>query len=126
MMTAEENLAYDALPEVVTIYRGCDASTASSPGACWTAQKDVANLYPFLSRFKVSKPTLLTATVQKKWILAVQLVRNEEEIITFAADVKTIRPADPDRAKAYDVERKARQKKIEESHTEEPLVPRGA
>jgi hypothetical protein len=93
MMTADENAAYDALPEVVTIYRGCDAKTASLPGICWSLNKDVANRFPFLGRFRAEKPTLLTASVPKHWILAVKLDRDEAEIITFAADVKMIRPA---------------------------------
>ena len=67
MMTAEENSAYDALPEVVTIYRGCDAKSVSSPGLCWSLNKDVANLYPFLARFEATKPTLLTASVSRQW-----------------------------------------------------------
>jgi hypothetical protein len=101
MMTDEENTAYDRLPEVVTFYRGCDANSASLPGICWSLNKDVANLYPFLSRFQAKKPTVLTACVRKHWILAVKLGRREEEIITFAAEVKMIRPADSDRADVY-------------------------
>jgi hypothetical protein len=41
-----------------------------------------------LGRFQAKKPTLLTACVPKHWVLAVKLERQEEEIITFAADVK--------------------------------------
>ncbi|MCU1252243.1 MAG: hypothetical protein JWQ49_5272 [Edaphobacter sp.] len=116
MMTGDENAAYDALPEVVTIYRGCDAASASLPGICWSLNKDVANLYPFLGRFRAKKPTVLTACVPKHWILAVKLERQEEEIITFAADVKMIRPADGDRADVYQAARTARAKKLEENH----------
>jgi hypothetical protein len=115
MMTGEDNAVYDALPEVVTIYRGCDAQSASLPGIRWSLNKDVANLYPFLSRFQAKKPTVLTACVPKHWILAVKLKRQEEEIITFAAEVKMIRPADRDRADVYLAARTARQEKTEES-----------
>jgi hypothetical protein len=101
MMTAEENAAYDALPEVVTIYRGCDAGSASLPGICWSLNKDVANRFPFLTRFRAKNPAILTASVQKHWILAVKLGRSEEEIITFPAEVKMVRPADRARANAY-------------------------
>ncbi len=107
---------YDALPEVVTIYRGCDAGSASLPGICWSLNKDVANRCPFLSRFRAKKPTVLTACVPKHWILAVKLERQEEEIITFAADVKSIRPADRDRADVYLAARTTRQKKREDAH----------
>lgn len=116
MMTADENAAYDALPEIVTIFRGCDAKSASLPGICWSLNKDVANLYPFLGRFQAKKPTMLTAYVPKHWVLAVKLERQEEEIITFAADVKMIRPADRDRADVYLAARTARQKKMEEAY----------
>lgn len=116
MMTDDENAAYDALPEVVTIYRGCEANSASLPGICWSLNKDVANLHPFLSRFQAKKPTVLTACVPKHWILAVKLGRREEEIITFAAEVKTIRPADRDRADLYRAARTARLKKMEENY----------
>jgi hypothetical protein len=95
MMTEEENMAHDALPEMVTIYRGCDASRVSVLGPSWTLSKDVANSFPFLGRFRADKPTVLTATVRKGWILAVKLERGEEEIVTFAADVKRSRSADP-------------------------------
>jgi hypothetical protein len=116
MMTPDENAAYDALPEVVTIYRGCDANSASLPGISWSLNQDVANLHPFLTRFLAKKPTVLTACVPKHWILAVKLGRGEEEIITFAADVKMIRPAARDRADVYRAARAARQKKMEETH----------
>jgi hypothetical protein len=115
MMTSEENSAYDALPDVVTIFRGCDAETASLPGASWSLSKDVANLYPFLGRFLAKKPTVLTACVPKHWVLAVKLERQEQEIITFAAEVKMIRPADRQRADAYRVECTTRQTKMGES-----------
>jgi hypothetical protein len=75
--------------------------------------KDVANAFPFLRRFQAKKPTLLTASVPKHWVLAVKLERQEEEIITFAADVKMIRPADRDRADVYLAASTARQKKVD-------------
>ena len=71
MMTDDENAAYDALPDVVTIFRGCDAQSASLPGICWSLNKDVANLFPFRERYRTKKPTLLTACVPKHWVLAV-------------------------------------------------------
>ena len=116
MMTDDENASYDALPEVVTIFRGCDAKSASLPGICWSLNKDVANLHPFLGRFEAKKPTVLTAHGPKHWILAAKLERQEEEIITFAADVKMMRPADCDRADVYLAARTARQKKMKEAH----------
>src|ERR1700679_3269632 len=45
MMTPEENAAYDALPRVVTVYRGCDSSVLT--GAAWSLDREVANSFPF-------------------------------------------------------------------------------
>ena len=85
---------------------------ASLPGICWSLNEDVANRFPFLGRFRAEKPRLLTACVPKHWILAVKLSRGEEEIITFAVEMKSI-------IAAYDVHSAAtaaKEKKMEESH----------
>lgn len=83
MMTAEELAAYEALPDTVTIYRGCGKKNKN--GASWSLDKNIAARFPFLNRYQVADPTLVTATVNKCHILAVKLGRNESEIITFSA-----------------------------------------
>jgi hypothetical protein len=83
MMTHDETAAYDALPDVVSCYRGCDASI--TVGASWSLDWHVANSFPFLSRYKIPSPVVVTATVKKNRILAVKLCRDEAEIITFSA-----------------------------------------
>jgi hypothetical protein len=75
MMTPEENAAYDALPERVTCHRGCDAS--AMVGSSWTLDWNVANRFPFLARYRVPSPVVVTATVKKNRILAVKLDRDE-------------------------------------------------
>lgn len=83
MMTKKELAAYEALPEIVTIYRGSGKKNKNGPS--WSLDKNVASKFPFLNRYKVDDPMLLTATVDKRLILAVKLDRNESEVITFNA-----------------------------------------
>lgn len=90
MMTAEENAAYDALPIIVTVYRGCDAG--SRPGLCWSLKREVANRFPFLALYETKKPKLITAYVRKSRILALKL-DGEEEIIAFEVQVEKVEPA---------------------------------
>ncbi|MBV5341525.1 MAG: hypothetical protein J0665_18545 [Deltaproteobacteria bacterium] len=83
MMSADELTAYEALPDTVTIYRGCGKKNKN--GASWSLDKNIAAKFPFLNRYQVPDPILVTATVDKRQILAVKLDRNESEIITFSA-----------------------------------------
>lgn len=83
MMDNEEQAAYDALPDIVTIYRGCGKKNIA--GASWSLDRDIAARFPFLVRYKAREPLLVTAKVKKSNILAVKLDRNELEIITFSA-----------------------------------------
>lgn len=83
MMTAEELATYEALPDTVTIYRGCGSKNKN--GASWSLDKSIAAKFPFLNRYQVADSILVTATVDKCHILAVKLERNESEIITFSA-----------------------------------------
>ena len=83
MMDEEEQAAYDALPETITVYRGCGLKNVT--GASWTTDKAVAEKFPFLPRYTTKVPLLVTGRVKKKNVLAVKLDRNEEEIITYSA-----------------------------------------
>ena len=93
MMDATERAAYDALPERVTVYRGCGA--VNMRGASWSLDRDVAARFPYLLRYRVAQPLLITATVRKNKVLAVKLDRDEAEIITFAARMTTIEALAP-------------------------------
>jgi hypothetical protein len=96
MMKPEEQAAFDALPDILTVYRGC--GPRNMLGASWTTNKMVAEKFPFLARYWVDEPLLVTGKVKKKNVLAYKLGRNENEIITFSArrvKVETaIMPAD--------------------------------
>jgi hypothetical protein len=83
MMKPQENAAYDALPEKITIYRGC--GQANMMGMSWTVDKAVANSFPYTNRYKVPDPLLVTSTVFKRKVLAFKKGRDEDEIITFSA-----------------------------------------
>jgi hypothetical protein len=85
MMTDEELSAYELLPATITIYRGCGKKNRK--GASWSQNKDIASKFPFLNRYKVADPMLITATVKKEHVLALKLDRNESEIIAFNVKV---------------------------------------
>lgn len=85
MMTDEELAAYELLPETVTVYRGCGKKNRK--GASWSLNKDVAAKFPFLNRYAVTDPMLITARVEKCQVLALKLDRNESEVITFSPKV---------------------------------------
>ena len=79
MMTDEENAALAALPEVVTIYRGC--AWANRNGLSWTLDKNIAAGFPFLNRYRVKEPILITARIRRDRIVALKLDRKEQEVI---------------------------------------------
>jgi hypothetical protein len=82
----------DALPIMVTIYRGCDAG--SRPGICWSIKREVASRFPFLALYEAKEPTLITAFVRKSRVLAIKL-DGEVEIVAFEVQVESIVPAIP-------------------------------
>lgn len=90
MMYEEEREAFRGLPENLTVYRGC--GSWNKKGASWTLDRDVALKFPFLNRYRVKTPLLITATVKKSKVLALKLGRNESEIITFSTVPFTVEP----------------------------------
>ncbi len=88
MMDEQERATYTALPERITIYRGC--GERNMLGACWSLERDVAAKFPFLNRYRAKQPLLVTATVHKSLVLAVKLDRDEAEVITFGARRATV------------------------------------
>ena len=86
MMNEDERATWRALPNVVTVYRGC--SKANLNGLSWSLDRDIAAKFPALDRYMPpsgSTPLLVTADVAKGRITAVNLGRNEHEIITLRA-----------------------------------------
>jgi hypothetical protein len=80
LMTPEEMAAFEALPDEVTIYRGCCVANNRS-GLSWSLSREVASRFPFLTRYRASDPVLLTAKVPKSRIAAIKLERDEQEVI---------------------------------------------
>lgn len=82
MMDAKEIAAFDALPDVLTIYRGC--YEINKWGASWSLNRDVAEKFPHLTRYSnEGRPLLIKATIPKNRVAALKLGRGEEEIVTF-------------------------------------------
>jgi|GEM_PF-1684089 len=90
MMENEEITAYDALPDCITVYRGC--SKHNIVGASWSTDKSVAQKFPFLERYRAKVPLLVTGIVKKKNVLAIKLGRNENEIISFSVKRISVEP----------------------------------
>ena len=80
-MTAKERKVYAALPDKVTVYRGCYKD--NKWGLSWSLDRDVAAKFPRLHRYKQDgQPILVRAIADKAYIAAVKLDREESEIIT--------------------------------------------
>lgn len=79
-MDADELRQFDALPEVVTIYRGCYA--ANKWGLSWSLDRAMAERFPTLHRYRQDGQALLvTARIAKDRIIALKGDRGEAEII---------------------------------------------
>jgi hypothetical protein len=82
MMDDAERKAFDALPDVLTIYRG--AYEHNKWGYSWTTDRAIAEAFPFLNRYRGDgRPLLIKATIEKSRIAAVKLDRDEMEVVTF-------------------------------------------
>lgn len=79
LMSPEERAAFEALPDQVTIYRGCGPH--NKDGLSWSLSADVAVRFPFSMRYGTDQPMLLTTTINKSRIAALKLERNEQEVI---------------------------------------------
>ena len=83
MMDEGENLAFDALPDLVTIWRGCYPLNVA--GVCWSLDRATAARFPFLNRYKgAGEPILLEAKVDKRCVVALKLDREEAEVIALS------------------------------------------
>lgn len=83
MMCKEDQEALDALPETLTIYRGCAAE--NRVGYSWTVNEKKA-LW-FAKRFSRKEPIVLAATVNKSSVVAYFTERQEDEIVVKPEDV---------------------------------------
>jgi len=87
MMGSKEKLALRALPEIITIYRGCYPNNRS--GLSWSTDKDIAAGFTLQNRYQqLGQPRLLLEARIKREHAVLILERNEQEIIA----TKIIRP----------------------------------
>lgn len=81
MMTSEERRAFDALPDEITVYRGCGPRNMF--GYSWTLDRTIAETFPFNRKYRTEYPALLTAKIKKARAAALKLSGKEQEIILF-------------------------------------------
>ncbi len=81
MISYEDRMVFEALPEQITIYRRC--GPINMFGFSWSLDRQIAAKLPFMMRYRADKPTLLTATINKNRTAALMLDRSEQEIILF-------------------------------------------
>jgi len=101
MMTPDELAAYNVLPPIVTVWRGC--YTHNKRGLSWSLDRDVARQFPLTHRYRQDgQPLLIRAEVARGQILALKLDRAESEVIAIRPKVRAIShirisPGDPAR-----------------------------
>jgi hypothetical protein len=89
MMTPDELEAFNALPRLVTVWRGCYAH--NKRGLSWSLSREVAERFPLLHRYRRDgQPLLIRAEVARDQILALKLGRNEAEVIAVRPKVRAI------------------------------------
>lgn len=82
MMNETEQAVFASLPETITVYRGCYEN--NKWGFSWSLEREVANRFPFLTRYRQQgRPLLIKATIEKSKVAAVKLDREESEVIMF-------------------------------------------
>ncbi len=86
LMTTGERRTLAAMPDTLTVYRGCQQFNRK--GWSWTLSKDKAQW--FSTRCYVGTPQLLTGTVRKSDVLAYLAGRGEEEILVAPEKILNI------------------------------------
>lgn len=79
MMDAEEIEALAALPERITVYRGCYAINRA--GLSWTTDRAVAERFPRLIRYRLPGQPILRMGAVRRARAVLKLNRGEQEII---------------------------------------------
>ena len=81
LMDAEERLAFEILPDQITIYRGC--GPLNKNGFSWSLNREVAAEFPFKRRYRVDRTSASYCDNQQEQGRRSQLGRNEQEIIVL-------------------------------------------
>lgn len=89
IMTPDELEAFNVLPRLVTVWRGCYAH--NKRGFSWSLDRDVARRFPFTHRYRQNgQPLLIRAEVARDQILALKLCRSEAEVIAIRPKIRAI------------------------------------
>jgi hypothetical protein len=80
MMTDDERKAHAALPQMLTVYRGCYAENKN--GLSWTLNRGIAERIVTLNRYRRPAPPLLLTGRVNKADCVLKTDREEEEIIS--------------------------------------------
>lgn len=83
-MEADDLEKFQAMPEELTIYRGC--TPEGEEGYSWSLARDKAEW--FATRFSRDEPQLMEAKVNKGQVIAYLSGRGEEEIVVLPEHVK--------------------------------------
>ena len=123
-MTKEDKKTYDAMPNEVTVYRGCFFMECHSRrGQSWTTDAKVAEFfawdnYYYLPEDELKQRNVIKATIKKSDIFGYTSCRKEFECIVDAdklMDVKYFKEIDNDTlAKILKAQEKSKQGEINE------------
>ena len=93
-MAPADRAAWDALPEVVTLYRG--QPSAAPPGLSWTLRREVAEGFARGHRgIPVPSPAILRASVPRDAVAFCSTERDEAEAMLFAPPARGAVEAEP-------------------------------
>jgi len=84
----EEKEAYDALPDKITVYRGCQQGYED--GWSYTTSYDVAKWFAVRHAGKLTMPRIVHATMRKKDVVAMFDVKQEREILATKWDITKV------------------------------------
>lgn len=90
LMMTDKALAFlQSLPDLVDVWRGC--YPANQNGFSWSTQRDVAESFPFLNRYRrVGEPVLLHGQIARADILFACVDRQEFEVVVYPGSVTVI------------------------------------
>lgn len=84
-MEEEDRAVYDNLPDIVSVYRGCQTQSGVD-GFSWTLDKNIATW--FANRFEPKTAYLCEAQISKNNIIAYTDSRSEKEVIVNRKELK--------------------------------------
>lgn len=91
LMTAEELASFDALPNILTVWRGAADEDELAVGYSWSLSRKVANWFAWRTAEKGHRPLLAEGAVRRSDALAYLETRGEEEILVMPDKVTTVR-----------------------------------